>query len=181
MEEQSIEKLPHEIAQIVFRKPYEPPKSYQLFCESPNNTTIEYLDIFELFATIMMEGMLVKYGNITSDTLKIFNENHILSLQPWFNSLGFNVGVQKINRDQIELYDKYYCKIILRNDPSWKMYFEMHEQEITTDYHFILGGNSPHIQRKYENNTSKEKCTLDKLFAIFIANSFVYKITFNCI
>lgn len=170
--ENDKKKLPYDVAEIVFKNLPREPKIYQLCCESETENTNVPLDIFEIFLTIMMEGIYIK-NNITSETLKLFNETTITELRPWLYSLGYNVNVDVISNKDISAYEQYYCKVILREDPSWNQYFELHSNEITRNYHFIFGGKSPYMQG--------EKCTLNNLFAIFTLNSMVYKISFNCI
>ena len=164
-------KLPHEVAEIVFNNFPEEPRSYQLYCESDTGTTIAPLDLFEIFLTIMTEGIFIKNQPISRNTLKLFDEKTITSLRPWLHSLGYNVNVENIPKQETDRYDTYYCKIILREDPAWSQYFELHENDITNDYHYIFGGNSPYIKQG--------KCTLDSLFAILTLNNMVYKISFN--
>lgn len=163
-------KLPSDIASIVFSEQPATPKSYQLYCESDTEQPMDTVDIFEIFLTILMEGIFIKH-QVTSDTLNMFDENAIICLRPWLLSLGYDVAVDKCGFDQVDVYDQYYCKIILRDDPSWVQYFEMHDK-ITKRYHFIFGGNSPHMRR--------EKCTLSNMYAIIVSNN-VYKISFRCI
>lgn len=164
-------KLPYEVAEIVFRNPVSEPKSYQLYCESEAEHNIAPLDIFEIFLTIMMEGIFIK-NNVNEELLKLFDENALFNLQPWLHSLGYHVNVDVIEKQNTVEYEQYYCKIILRDDPSWTQYFEMHN-EITKRYHYIFGGNSPYFRGS--------SCTLKNLFAIFTLNSKIYKISFNCI
>jgi hypothetical protein len=169
--EKGNKKLPYDIAEIVFKEPPGEPKSYQLCCESETENTIAPLDLFEIFLTIMMEGIFLK-NSITCETLKLFNEKIITDLRPWLHSLGYNVNIDTISNKETDVYRQYYCKVILRDDPSWNQYFELHDN-ITKNYHYIFGRDSPYF--------CGEKCTLDNLFAIFTLNGMVYKISFNCI
>jgi hypothetical protein len=164
-------KLPVDIAEIIFTNPPSDKKNYQLYCESDIGDTINSIDLFEIFLTITMEGIFLK-NTVDSNSIKLFNDTTITTLQPWLESLGFQVNVTSYDRLDTEPYDKYYCKIILRCDPAWSQYFELHD-DITCDYHFIFGGNSPYIRGK--------TCTLDNLFAIFTNGCNVYKINFKCI
>lgn len=169
----NIHQLPYDVAEIVFNNPASEPKSYQLCCETEAGTAIAPVDLFEIFLTILTEGIFIKNKSITAETLKQFDERTINALQPWLHSLGYDVNVEAVTRQETEKYEKYYCKVILKADPSWAMYFELHAHEMTKDYHFIFGGNSPFIKN--------EKCTLNNLFAIFTINDMVYKISFSCI
>lgn len=172
MANNEIEVIPCEVAEIIFNDEPNPAKSYQLFCYSDTTTKTENVDIFEIFLTILMEGLFIKYSPITSETLKTFTPDIILILQPWFHSLGFNVSIDTVNKSEIALFDQYYCKITLRCDPSWSTYYEIHEN-IEKDYHFIFGGNSPFFK--------DEHCNLENLFALFITHDKAHKISFNLI
>jgi hypothetical protein len=169
--ETSSKKLPYDVAEIVFNNPPGEPSSYQLYCETDTGSKVAPLDLFEIFLTIMMEGMFIINKIITPDTLKLFDENTIILLRPWLHSLGYNVNIEAIPKQDTCRYDTYYCKVILRADPSWNQYFELHENELTRDYHCIFGGNSPYIKQG--------ECSFDNLFAIFTLNNMVYKISFN--
>ncbi len=172
MEQDIPERFPYQVAEIIFKEPAEEPKKFSFYCESETEQKITLLDVFEIYLTIMMEGIFIKYP-ITAETLKTFDENVILNLQPWFHSLGYNVNVQKIPKKNLSEYKEYYCKIILRCDPGWSPYFEIIHPEITENYHFNAGPDSP-LKRQIE-------CRLDNLFAIFVYRDMVYKISFNCL
>jgi len=165
--------LPTDIAQIVFKSEPQPQKTYQMFCESDEGTSIAPLDLFEIFLTILLEGVFIRYHPITADTIKNFNEELLSDLRPWLHSLGFNVNIDTFPKNKVERYENYYCKVILRSDPSWVPYFDMHPNDITKDYHFIFGGNSPYI--------NSSTCDLKNLYAVFVINQTVHKISFNCI
>ena len=161
-----------DIAKIVFSNPPNNEKSYQLICESETSEQLEVLDIFEIFLNILVEGIFIK-NTINTDTIKHFNIDVILSLRPWLRSLGFDVDVLELPIQKTDMYRDYYCKVILRADPSWEQYFDMHENLNGKTYNFIFGGDSPYIR--------KQSCSLENLFAIFVFGSNVYKITFKCI
>jgi hypothetical protein len=164
------EKLPNEIAKIVFSSEPSPPKTFDLCCQEIHTQT-EMIDIFEIFLTILLEGILMKYP-ITADSIKHLTPETITNLQPWLNSMGFNVDVAVVSQSDTELYEEYYCKVILREDPAWSTYFELHEN-ITEDYHFIFGGESPYF--------SNEECTLENLFSIFVFQNRIFKMSFSLI
>ena len=186
-ERKEIEIDPIKMAELVFADDPVEPKSYAWFSVDEKDDSTSNLELFEIFLTIMTEGILIKTPNITKETLKLFNENNILMLRPWLHSLGYDVDVSTCKKQEKELYDDYYCKVILRCDPEWNTYFEMHS-EITKDYHFILGGNSQYVKHKIvDKRTTKHLkelnnvCHLNNLFAVFIANKIVYKLRFKCL
>lgn len=165
--------LPCNVAKAIFNNPPAEPKSFQLFCQSDEGTIIAPLDLFEIFLTITTEGIFIK-NIVNSETFRnSFTEQTILGLKPWINSLGFDVKVETMPKDETGKYKNYYCKVILRCDPSWATYFEIHKN-IAKDYHYIFGGESPYIM-------GNSDCTMENLYAIFVIKSTVYKISFECI
>lgn len=167
---------PEDIAEQVFRQPPPAEKTVQLYCESDaKNGKIDTIDIFEIFLTILMEGILIRYAPVTAETLKLFNEESLNNLRPWLRSMGFDIKVDtypdKCNDSIKKEYNKHYCKAILKCDPSWNTWFEI--KNITKNYHFILGNKSPCIKGR--------KCTMDNLYCIFINNNITYKIAFKFI
>lgn len=164
------EKLPNEIAKLVFNLDPSPPKTYDLQCQEIESQT-QIIDVFEIFLTILMEGIFMKYP-ITKESIKTFSPDVILNLQPWLNSMGYNANVSVVDTKETESYKEYYCKVILREDPAWNTYFELHDN-IIEDYHFIFGGDSPYF--------TNQDCTLDNMFAIFVFQNRVLKVSFSLI
>ena len=164
--------LPYKIADLVFNQEPSPPKSVQLECATETGHSIEPLDLFEIFMTIMMEGLFIKIPDMNKEYLNNFNEGTLNGLSPWLQSLGYDVNVITIPKRAVEEYDNYYCKIILNCDPSWHSFFILQKIE-DKKYHFIFGGKSPYIR--------KEKCELSNLFSVFVHNDDVFKISFRCI
>lgn len=167
--------LPEDIAKLVFSEQPTEQKSYQLYCEADEeNKSIDSIDIFEIFMTILVEGIFIRCGgNVSKEILDSFDSNTVLSLNPWLHSLGYSVVVEEIPKENVPEYENYYCNIIFRKDPSWNGYFSLHPTEIKKDYHYIFGGNSPYIH--------SEKCTLNNLYAIHGKKNMIYKISFKYI
>lgn len=172
MEQTELDVDPSEIAETVFNQDVQPPKTFQLFCQSSENEDITPVDVFEIFLTILMEGIFIKNNPVTEEKFKLFNENIILSLQPYLNSLGYKVCIEETDRNNEKL-KKHYCRIVLKCDSTWAPYFEITHKNLEKEYHFILGGSSPYI--------CGELCTLNTLFSIFEINHKVYKISFSYI
>lgn len=167
---------PEDIAEQVFTQPPQPEKTVQLYCESAiKDGKIDAIDIFEIFLTMLMEGILIRYSPVTAETLKYFNEESLDKLRPWLRSMGFDIKVEtypvKCDDSVKKEFNKQYCKAILKCDPSWNAWFEM--KNIEKNYHFILGNKSPIIKGK--------KGTMDNLYCIFINNNITYKIAFKFI
>jgi hypothetical protein len=165
----TTEKTPIEIANIVFSSPPAESKVYQLYCDDDDANV---LDIFEIFMTIMMEGILIRCGGtITRDIFYAFDENTLNSLQPWLQSMGYKIHVDAIPYSNVKDYEQFYCQIALKEDPKWKLFFEMNEKRIDKNYHFIFGDKSP-----YSRN---EELTLQNLFAIITKRDSVFKVSFS--
>lgn len=167
--------LPEDIARRVFSESPVEQKSYQLYCDADEeNKSIDSIDIFEIFMTILVEGIFIRCGgDVTKEILNSFNSDTILSLNPWLHSLGYAVNVTEIPKENTSEYENYYCNIIFRKEPSWSGYFDLHANDIKKDYHYIFGGNSPYIHN--------EKCTLNNLYAIYGKKNMIYKISFKFI
>lgn len=162
---------PQDIAHIIFSEQPKPEKSHQMLGQSIDGSQLAFVDVFEVFVNILMEGIFIRYPNISSETLKQFDSTMITNLSPWLRSLGFDVNVHQCSVVDKNDYENFYCKIILKCDPCWAGWFEI--KNIENNYHFILGGNSHFLHNI--------KCTQDNMFAVFIMNDIVYKISFHCI
>lgn len=161
----------HDLATIIFTSPANPPNSQQVLIQQViEYETNQIIDVFEIFLTLLVEGLMIIHQNPTWNTVKLFNEEVLLNLNPWLKSLGFVVHVQTLDRkNDRDQYNNYYCKVLLNCDPEWSMYFKM--KNIVLPYTFIFGANSPYITHTPINLTT--------LFAIFICDDNVYKITFS--
>lgn len=150
---------PVEIALTLFSEDPKEPFSCQLYAYD-NEPDALYL--FEIVLTIMMEGVDIITDLNTVD-IKQFNENHILALNSWFRSVGFDVHITELN----EPINNHYCRIILRKDckPEYVNYFN------NTKYHFLINTREYHI--------NKQKKNVDELTALFEVNSKKYKIWFT--
>lgn len=164
--------IPQQVAEIIFRNEPEEPKKYSLLCENEEHEEIEPVELFEIFLTILMEGVMIKNDPITFDKVKEFTPEVILNLNPWLKSLGFYANVQILTKANVEEYNKFYSKIVMKCDPSWKNFFTIHKN-ITKDYHFIISQLCPYVNDQY--------CDLTNLYAVFIIKDTVYKITFSCL
>jgi len=156
------DKSPENIAEIIFNEDPKPENSIQL---ELNNT--EFVFIFEILITILLEGFKIKYSDLKNINSNSFNENYILNFNPFFKSMGFNINVNKYEKKNRDDYKNYYCKVVLR-DNEWGGFFEL--KNINKDYHFFI--NPDYI---YENNFNK----MNDVGCIFIFKENVYLIKFN--
>jgi hypothetical protein len=163
--QEEIEVIPEKIADIVFNLEPDNNTKFQIYCHNDLNDNFGLVNIFEVMTTIFVEGMFKKIKNPYD-----INEETILSLNPWLNMLGFKICVEKFNKDDKNKVSDFYSWIILKDDPTWKQYFEL--SNIDKKYSYILGGESPYKFNK--------ECTLKNLFAKFsFNNQEIYKISFK--
>lgn len=157
---------PLHIAQTIFNKPYQPPKSYCILNYDENsNVSI----MFEILLTIYMEGINILLNGWNNLNLDELSEDLLFTPNPWFNSLGFKLNIFEINKNltDFDFYKNYYCKIKLKLDEP--VFFEM--KNIDNDYHFVINGDFYH-ENKNENN-------IENLFAIYIYKNKIYQIQFG--
>ncbi|CAH6421743.1 Hypothetical protein KVN_LOCUS429 [uncultured virus] len=153
---------PEKVAQSVFNFQPTNPCAYQIIT-TQDGQDITY--VFEILITILMEGLDILTNGLNNANLSNFNEEHISIMDPWFNSLGFNIFVTKFDEKDKELFKDYYCKIVIRTSYE-ETFFVM--KQINKNYHFILNGN-------FQQN----KKNLKELKCIFFINKNVYLINFD--
>ena len=155
---------PQDIATHIFNDDPKKPYSYQIIsAEEQNDITF----IFEIGLVILLEGFNILTGNLENINLDNFNIHHIKNLNPWFNSLGFDIIVSANNIKDKENLKKYYCNILLNREDT-KYIFQ--KNKINNNYHFF-------INEMYFKGNSFNK--LSDIFAIFIVNNIIYKISFD--
>ena len=85
---------PEMIAHQLFTKEPKDPCSHQIIAYD-SGSDLTY--IFEILITILLEGLNILTGGLTDADLSGFNQEHIIGLNPWFNSLGFKIIVTTKN------------------------------------------------------------------------------------
>lgn len=126
---------PEELAQIIFNAEPKPIQSIGLLTEQSNSNL---QDLFEMLITILLEGLETVAGNLSTADLSKLTTEHLESLNPWIQSLGFNLHVAQYNfQTDLEHYKDYYCKILVR-DKLYANYFNF--KNIEKNYHFQLNG-----------------------------------------
>lgn len=158
---------PENIAAALFNQEPKDPLTCRLVAESD---IVDSVWLFELLITIFMEGMEIIIGDLSIADLKNLSMQHIIALNPWFHSLGFNISVDIWNKgEDLEEYKDYYCKIIVK-DKINEIIFE--HKNVDKNYHFLLNG--PCLK------ANKEKTNVKDLYAILINNdNTVFKINFQ--
>ena len=175
---EQIEFSPENIAQALFTQDPKPPCSHQILTYDEKTDNKKYGDltyIFEILITILMEGLDIFSGGLDKTDLNNFTEKHITNLNPWFNSIGFNINVETFTKDVKDIckdqYDNYYCKIMVRTK-LFETFFLM--KNVSKNYHFLLNGKC------IEENKNKQK--INEISAVFCnIDDTIYKISFNFI
>lgn len=156
---------PEEIGKELFTKEPKPPCSCQMISEAQ---CIDTTFLFEILLIILMEGLESLTGDFSKADLHLMTKEHLTMLNPWFQSLGFDMFVDVYSKNDIEFYEGYYCKIIIR-DKLYDIVFQT--KHIEKNYHFFLNGDYLEENRKKNN--------LNDLHAVFINNDQIYKIEFK--
>lgn len=156
---------PEEIAHTLFSSEPKPACSCQITTEQ-NTTDLTF--IFEILIIILLEGLEIIIGDLSEVNLQDMTEEHITTLNPWFESIGFKIKVILFPKESIDQYLQYYCRIIIK-DKLHKIYFDM--KNIKTNYHFYLNG--PFLQQ------NKSKNLLNQLYAIYHNGNSTFKIWFE--
>ncbi|MBA42395.1 MAG: hypothetical protein CMF62_00110 [Magnetococcales bacterium] len=155
---------PEKIAENNFTKKPKEPCTGLLIAEKVGNDA-SYL--FEIMINVMLEGMEILSGGLDKAKFEEFNEEFILFLNPWFQSLGIELKVTTFDKSEKELWDNYYCKIIINNS-EWNNFFVL--KKIQKNFHFL-------INPKYYNGTNEME--LKNHTSIFMVNNKVYQIYFD--
>lgn len=160
---------PESIADKLFSKEPGDPCSYMILAYEPGQTNTDASYYFEILITILLEGLDIFSGGLSSANLNNFTDEHITILDPWFRSIGFSLVVQVCDKKDTHLYNNYYCKIRIRT-PLYETLFAM--KKVDKNYHFLLNGSN------LEEN--KLKKYVEDLFGVFINDdNKVYKISFK--
>lgn len=163
-EEDIIECDTESIAHNLFSKEPHPEGSIGILSDNAS----EKFMIFEILLNIYMEGLLLVYGSVDKIDLKNMNEEDMERFNPYFKSMGFKYTVKKYSRDESDQYEKYYCRVIMR-DHLYSTFFEM--KSIEKDFHFLLNGN--YLE---ENENESE---LKNLFCIFGRGNDIFAFHFD--
>lgn len=161
-------KTPEEIAHTLFIKDPEIPNSQRIISDDSENYDI--INVFEILLQILFEGFNILTNGFDDTDINNITYEHILSLNPWMNSLGFNLNVETFDKNQTYLYNKYYCRALIKtmND---NIKNEFNKRNIQKNYHFFIN--------KYYCDNNIDDRELDELYAIIETNNCVFKIYFR--
>jgi hypothetical protein len=157
---------PFEIANKLFTSDPLPKNSNELRIPDADSNVMTYL--FEILANILLEGLDIKFGGLNNVALSDDDYKQINLLNPWFNSIGYNVNCEKIDRTSPTLDNTHYCRVMIKT-PLYEHIF--HFRNIQKNYHFMLNGPSLH-----DNNL---KTKLSDLYMIYNpSDNYSWKISF---
>ena len=100
---------PEDIAQEIFSDIPKPSNSYGIITDDPDQ---DYSYGFEILLIILFEGLDIMVEGLDKLDEELTGE-HFEIIQPWINSLGFNIEYYKL--DNQELDNQQYCKVVFNN------------------------------------------------------------------
>lgn len=156
---------PEQIAEALFTHEPKEPWSCQMLA-NPGEASVTHL--FEILLIILVKGIEVLSGDLNKADLSNLTSEHITNLNPWIKSLGFTVKVESLDKEDTELYEEYYCRILIKDKVNA---FLFEQRGFPNNYHFLLNGTY------LEENENKKN--LAELFAVFNSNKDVFKISFD--
>lgn len=187
---------PEEIAQKIFIKNPLPPNSCRIISDEESQDLIY---IFQILITIFMTGLNILCNGLDKIDTENLTVDHLISLNDWYKSLGFNIKAYMYDIEEKEMYEEYYCKIILKNKAN-ETYFimrqlekhiynlmpvklnndenENHNLEIESLEDLTLSNWHCLINGKFLEQNQQKKYLKD-LYAIFLTNTKVFKIKFD--
>lgn len=157
---------PKEIALVLFSEEPEKPYTYQIISDDEGDDA-PY--IFEILVTVLMEAFEVLLGSLKNTNFSDFTVDHVLNLNPWFNSIGFEVKIKEYSQDKCPT--NHYCKVVVRNNESEHIFSQKNIDE-TLNYHFLI---NPIVYNENKNKTKK----LDELSLLFSACDKIFLISFD--
>lgn len=160
---------PEKIAESLFTSEPKAPCSCSLVTEEDATHDVTWW--FEILVIILLEGLNILTGDLSTADLDNLTSDHITLLNPWFKSIGFKIKVNsydKNDEDDKHFYSNYYCRVILR-DKLQETFFIM--KNVNKNYHFVLNGSCLEENRK--------KTSINDLYMIFQTDKQVFKIYFE--
>ena len=161
----AINGSPEDIAENIFNEEPKDPDSCQLLTWD-HDGEISYL--YEVLINVLMYGVCIRIPNIRTIPFDDMDENFLLAFNPWMRSIGFNMNVNRVSREDKDVYKDYYCRIVLNRD-KYEMWFQM--KHLNKSFHFFLNGHT------IESN--KMKKNINEIFSIFENKDDIYIISFD--
>jgi hypothetical protein len=155
---------PEAIAEYLFTQNPQPPNSCKIITTQRD---VDITFIFEILMTIFWEGIDILVDGLDTIKLEDITKEVIVGLNPWINSIGFNMYVKIVDYSDQKSYEEYYCKILTKHMHS--TWFSV--KGIETNYTFNLNGNFLEVNR--------QKTNLSELFAILKIGSNALLLSFD--
>lgn len=158
---------PKEIAEAIFKEM--PKEAKELGISLDKNS--DCITIFEILATITLEGLniMAKY-KLDEFDFNMFTKKTITALNPWMQSIQFNIICTEHKKENIEEYSDNYCRVLIKNKETIPIFAI---KKIDTPYHFIINGSN------YDENMSKNN--FEDVSMVFYNNNKVYRISYEFI
>lgn len=158
---------PEEIANIIFKDNPKEKKYYNfLIDENDDQYNLDISFVFEILIQILFEGFDILTEGLNNIDIDNLDESMINSLNPWFESFGFNIFVSEHKENK---FIDNYCISIINNKLYNKIFIE---RNINKNFHFILN-------KKYANGCPIDK--LENMYTIISGTTKIFKIWFNFI
>lgn len=126
------------------------------------------IDIFQYFLRIFLECILCDTNDFKNIDLKIIDKKLLDQYKPHMNVLGCILQMEEVEKENIEKYNTYYCRIALKKVEE--NYFII--KNISSSYHFFF--------RSSYTEEQENELKLQDLYAIFnTKNNTVIKISFS--
>jgi hypothetical protein len=165
---------PDEISEMLFSDVPKKELTYGVLL--PENSHVNDSSLtFEILLSILLEGMAILHDDFENCDLNLMTVDSIKCVSPYMRSLCFDIKVNEHDNTneftKEKLLDDYYCKIILRCDKQYTMYFDM--KDIQKDYTFFFNP-------KYGKNYPQDKHIKD-VYTVLIVGNKTFKISFDYI
>jgi len=157
---------PEMIAQSIFTKDPKDPCTHQILAYQ-DGADLTY--VFEILITILLEGLDILTGGLKEADLSSFTSTHVTALNPWFQSLGFDISVDVKDINDKDSYKDYYCRTVINNKLNETLFIMKNIPHKT--YHFFLNG-------QYLDQ-NKAKTNLKDIYGVFRTDNHAYLISFD--
>ena len=158
---------PEEIAEKLFTQGAKNPNTCQFCCDE---NEMDIITIFEILITILLEGLNILSGGLDKFDYTQFSEHNILSLNPWFHSIGFKIRAYVYSSKDKDYDNNYYCRVMTKSLATKNIFFI---KNIQKNYHFFINGSA------YKENQNKQN--IKDITCIFVNpyNNNTYEISFD--
>jgi len=158
---------PRDIILNIFTKEAGAPGTNQMLVSQDDLKVDDITYIYEILISILLEAVDCAVSSLKNYDFTNFSEELLLYFSPWFHSLGFNLYVHKYDLEYKDLYDNYYCKILINNSCTGEESFFDLNSITDRSYYFLLNGGFI------------KKNSLKDIFSIFRFNSSIYTVYFD--